>query len=211
MKRIITPKVTICVIFGFVVFQIASMVVPAALTGHAQNSYYDSYNKTTDDVRDQLWYRFMFVYHIRHYIKLIVTHFFNMALYGIIVLETILLIFFFKLKMKSRTSLVGKKIARNSAKERRLVKSVIGVCVFFIITSLPRNMEELYTLWPGKYLALNLNLHTLFVITYGLYQLLHGVNHSFNLFVYIAVNSKFRRSFLDLFTSRRARKSFGST
>ena len=186
------------------------MVVPSTLLEHSYTALFDSDNTSTEDVTLQLLDRYVFFLEIRRYIRMIITHFFNMALYGIIIIETILLIFFFKLNMKSRTSLVGKKKERNSAKEKRLVKSVIGVCVFFIITSCPRNMDRLYAVWPGALMAVNRHLLVLFPVLYGLYQLLDGVNHSFNLFVYMAVNSRFRQSFLDLFTSRRAQKSIGS-
>ena len=202
--------VTTCVILGFLVFQIASIVVTSTLLEHSETVYQDSDNKSTGDVRSQLWHRYIFLYWMRLYIRMIITHFFTMALYGIIIIETILLIFFFKLNMKSRKSLVGKKKERNSAKEKRLVKSVIGVCVFFIITSCPRNMDRLFSLWPGALMTVNRHLRVLFPVLYGLYQLLDGVNHSFNFFVYMAVNSRFRQSFLDLFTSRRAQKSIGS-
>ena len=177
---------------------------------NSYTAYFDTDNITRKKFGDQLWRRYIVFYEIHQYIKLITTYFFNMAFYGIIIIETILLIFFFKLNMKSRTSLVGKKKERNSAKEKRLVKSVIGVCVFFIITSCPRNMEKLYAVWPGALMTVNRHLRVLFPVLYGLYQLLDGVNHSFNLFVYMAVNSRFRQSFLDLFTSRRAQKSIGS-
>ena len=202
--------VTTCVILGFLVFQIASLVVTNALLEHSNTVYQDLDNISTGDVGSQLLDRYFFLYWMRRYIRMIVIHFFNMALYGIIIIETILLIFFFKLNMKSRKSLVGKKKERNSAKEKRLVKSVIGVCVFFIITSCPRNMDRLFALWPGALMTLNRHIRVLFPVLYGLYQLLDGVNHSFNLFVYMAVNSSFRQSFLDLFTSRRAQKSIGS-
>ena len=62
--------------------------------------------------------------------------------YVAILIETYLLIGVFKWKMKSRMTLMGKKNEIHSAKETRLVRSVIAVSVFYIATSLTRTMYE---------------------------------------------------------------------
>ena len=187
---------------GFLVVQIVLAVTIATLVDyikyydHPLNISYEDYVQRYAQWLDRM--QFALIVRDRH--ELVIT-FLNMILYVLIITETVLLLVFFQRNMKSRVSLVSK---RNSVKEKRLIKSVIGVCFLFIVTSMPRNIDSLHGVWPH---ASNSYAHRDFLlVVYSLYQLLDGINHSFNLFVYMAVNSKFRTSLLRLFTSRRALK-----
>ena len=118
------------------------------------------------------------------------------GLYGAIIIGTMVLIIVFKLKMKSRTVLMGKKKDIHSAKETRLVRSVIAVCVFYIVTACPRSMYEATNLWPVA-----AQLRDFYIIVYGISQCFDAVNHSFNIFVFAAVNLRFRSSLVRMFNS----------
>ena len=204
----ITPTVTTCVIVGFLVFQVATTVIPVTMVALTHWSHWPT-NRTYDLDKKLSARRYLFM-NIYRYLSLAAAAILNMILYGIILIETTLLIIFYKLNVKTRTSLMGTKNARNSFKENRLVKSVIGVCVFFIVTLCPRNIDQLYGLWPDTTATHSLKLRGFLVILYGLYQLLDGINHSFNLFVYVAINSRFRSSLSRLFNSRSYKKSSSS-
>ena len=205
VKRIITPKVTTFIILGYLVLQGAAVVVPASLLAITHFSRWPA--NLSVGLKNQLQSRRYFAHNFRGYVELIASTLLNMILYGIIIIETILLIMFFKRNIKSRSSLISTKNEMNSAKENRLVKSVIGVCVFFIVTSCPRNIERLCGLWPDLLVTYSRHIRSLLITLFGLNQLLDGINHSFNVFVYMAVNSRFRSSLFRLSTSRRVQKN----
>ena len=129
---------------------------------------------------------------------------FNVAstgFYVAIIIGTMVLIIVFKLKMKSRTVLMGKKKDMHSAQETRLVRSVIAVCVFYIVTACPRSLLEATSLSPGILLSLSVRLRDFYIILYGISQCFDAVNHSFNIFVFAAVNLRFRSSLVWMFNS----------
>ena len=114
----------------------------------------------------------------------------NPILYGTIVIATILLIIAFGRSIRERKSLTNKTKGGNSAKELRLVQSVIAVCVIFIVTSSLKNVVRIMDL-------INIRWRISPVYPYlpyidELVDLREAVNHSINIFVYLVVNSKFR-------------------
>ena len=119
----------------------------------------------------------------------------NPILYGIIVVATILLIIAFKRSIREKKSLTGKTKAINSAKEKRLVPSVIAVCVIYIFTAGPRQMLFIIGLFDLRFI----NRGPYYIYAMVLFILLLAVNHSINIFVYLTMNSKFRGRFKVLF------------
>ena len=129
--------------------------------------------------------------------RLVTINMVNPILYGTIVIATILLIIAFRRSIRERKSLTDKTKGGNSAKETRLVQSVIAVCVIFIVTSSPRNVIRIMDL-------LNIRWRISPVYPYlpyidNLVDFLEAVNHSINIFVYLSMNSKFRGRFKGLF------------
>ena len=203
MKRIVTPKVTTLLILGYFVLQLTALLTANTFraVGH---EIFPIPRNTSKEIVEQLFRRMTLYSYIYRIIQQISNNIFTVILYGTIVVETVLLIFFFKVNMKSRASLVSSKNEKNLAKENRLIKSVIGVCVFYIVTSSPRNLDQLMAMMPYSFLLYSLR--NFIVVLYGLYPVLDGINHSFNLFIYIAVNPRFRVSLARLFKSRFAGK-----
>ena len=136
--------------------------------------------------------------HIESDTRLIAFNCSTFVLFGIILVGTILLIILFKRSVNERISLMGDrkiKKASNSAKETRLIKSVIAVCVIYILLSGNRHWFDV--MW----LSHNLDLIPLYVqhALDLIFHLLDIFNHSINIFVYFYMNSEFRRSFIKLF------------
>ena len=119
----------------------------------------------------------------------------NPLLYGTIAIATILLVMAFKRSVRERKSLTGKTKTSLSAREKRLVQSVIAVCVIFIVTSSPINIIRIEQVISDKWY------YNFFVFPYvnRVSSLLEAFNHSINIFVYLSTNSKYRGRFKDLF------------
>ena len=138
---------------------------------------------------------------IDFYGRLVMVKMTNQILYGIIAIATILLIMAFKRSVRERKSLTGKTKTSDSAREKRLVQSVIAVCVIFILTSSPINIMRIEKVISDKWS------YNLFLYPYvnRVSYLLEAFNHSINIFVYLSTNSKFRGRFKGLLGSTSVR------
>ena len=126
---------------------------------------------------------------LQNYIVLDTLMYANVTLYGIIAVATILLIVVFKRSIRDRQSMLGKTTTNISAKETRLVQSVIVVCAIFIFTSGPVHFIEIMGSFGVRY-----DWRVSFVLGI-ICQIAEAANHSINIFVYLAMNSKFRNTF----------------
>ena len=124
----------------------------------------------------------------------------NILLYGVIIIETALLVILFQRSIRRRKNLVAKKKPEDSVKETKVFQSVIAVCAIYIVTSCPRTINLIFS-----YLGI---LGVLFTpgyraVIYMYYRdvadVLLSLNHSINIFVYITVNSRFRKILSKLF------------
>ena len=139
--------------------------------------------------------KFIKLQNIDYYGRLVMVKMTNQILYGTIAIATILLIMAFKKSVRERKSLTGKTKTSHSAREKRLVQSVIAVCVIFILTSSPINIMRMEDVISDKWF------YNYFVFGYvkRVSSLLEAFNHSINIFVYLSTNTKFRGRFKGLF------------
>ena len=129
----------------------------------------------------------------------------NMIMYALLLLGTTLFVICLTKGVQARKSLMAKKDGNDSAKERRLIKTVIVVCIIYIITAGPISLNRalLYLVdaaretWVYiliKYEQISFNPYYRISL-----NLLQNINHCFNIFVYLPMNSKFRRIFCQMF------------
>ncbi|GFS23392.1 FMRFamide receptor-like [Elysia marginata] len=129
-------------------------------------------------------------------VRLALTYVPNYFLYGTIVLGTALLVVAFLRSIQMKNSLTENKDSpKMSAKEKRLVKSVIGICMIYIVTCTPRNVYQTIIAFGAN----NLNTAISKMITQRSVETLLSFNHAVNIFVYIVVNTNFRKQFAELF------------
>ena len=127
----------------------------------------------------------------------------NVIAYILLLVGTILFLVIFKRSIQTRKSLTAKKKQSDSAKETRLMLSVLVVCVVYILTSGPRTIDRMiesirlgeFFRSEGKiYLEMRIPSYAKYV-----FLVLQAINHCFNIFVYLAINSTFRKIFCKMF------------
>ena len=127
----------------------------------------------------------------------------NVSFYAATVIGTILLVIVFKRSIRERKSLTGKDTQKHSAREKRLIQSVLGVCAIYIFTASPANVFSL-----AVYLGLGSAWrYRLFVGE--CFAAIEAFNHSLNIFVYFMFNSRFRETFMRIFCFSGRAKSDG--
>ena len=128
--------------------------------------------------------------------QLAALYFSNNILYGLVILETTLLIIFFKRSVKDRKAMLGDKKPNDTAKEKRLIQSVIAVCAIYIVTAFPKTLLRInFELTFSDYLNYTTMQNSL--------EFFDVINHSVNIFVYLKMNRRFRDKFITLFCSKR--------
>ena len=116
----------------------------------------------------------------------------NYGLYGLIIIETVVLVIVFTRSVRARAVLVANQgTTKMSTKEVRLIKSVIAVCVIYIVTCSPQNVF-------GTLLRVNIQAadgRLFWPLTY----FARSLNHVMNIFAYLSMNAHFRAQFRSLF------------
>ena len=212
VKRMITPKRTTGMVLGYLVYVVMTALAFNIISWWQHVILFDRSNYHIvgyDTETNRSYYgmlpdvskKFFQMIRIEEIGRLVMLKMVNPILYGTILIGTILLIVAFKRSIQVRKSLTDKTKAGNSAKEKRLVQSVIAVCIIFIVTSGPKNLVKLmntvgkywlkYSWWRriGSIYAAYIDELAIFV---------EAVNHSINIFVYLSMNSKFRGRFKGL-------------
>ena len=116
----------------------------------------------------------------------------NVLFYAATVVGTIMLVIVFKRSIKERTSLTGKDTQKHSAKEKRLIQSVLGVCAIYIFTASPAHLYSAANLWAlGRF--------RWYFLVGEFFAAIEAVNHSVNIFVYLLFNLRFRETFMRIF------------
>ena len=214
VKRMITPKRTTGMVLGYLVYLVMTTLAFSIIAWWRRVIKYDLSNYHIvryDTETNRSYYRmlpdvfkkYLQLRHVQYTGRLVMLNMVNPILYGTILIGTILLIVAFKRSIQVRKSLTDKTKAGNSAKEKRLVQSVIAVCVIFIVTSCPKNLVKLmdivdqfwlnYNNWWRRSLGF---LYTEYIDELAIF--VEAVNHSINIFVYLLMNSKFRGRFKGL-------------
>ena len=141
-----------------------------------------------------------FLLSIHFWTHLVTLYLSNNILYGIVILETTLLIIFFKRSVKDRKAMLGDKKPNDTVKEKRLIQSVIAVCAIYIVTAFPRTLLRMnFWLEFSRYLT--------YTDIQRYLEFFDVINHSVNIFVYLKMNRRFRDKFISLFSSKRIKRS----
>ena len=122
----------------------------------------------------------------------------NILLYGVIMLATILLIILFQRSNRRRKILIAKHQSGELAKETKVYKAVIGVCVLYIITAGPNNVFRMM-LYLGVFSKQTQQVLLTNVYCQHFVMVINSLNHTTNIFVYLSVNSRFRKQFCKTF------------
>ena len=137
-----------------------------------------------------------FLYSILYKTQLVALYLSNNFLYGLVILETTLLIIFFKRSVKDRKAMLGDKKPNDTVKEKRLIQSVIAVCAIYIVTAFPKTLSRINFL-------INFSDYLNYTTIKRLLEFFDVINHSVNIFVYLKMNRRFRDKFISLFCSKR--------
>ena len=205
VKRIITQKRTTGVILGYWIYVVLTTLalnviswwlhtVTSDLSNYVHN-YNKEWNISIYTMLPNVTKTYIIFQNIDFYGRLVMVKMTNQIIYGTIAIATILLIMAFKRSVRERKSLTGRTKTSDSAREKRLVQSVIAVCVIFIVTSSPINIIRIEEVISDKWS------YNFFLFPYVnlVSDLLEAFNHSINIFVYLSINSKFRGRFKGLF------------
>ena len=209
----ITPKRTTGMVLGYLVYLVMTTLAFNIISWwqHVISSDRSNYHIVGYDTETNRSYygmlpdvskKFIQMIRIEETGRLVMLKMVNPILYGTILIGTILLIVAFKRSIQVRKSLTDKTKAGNSAKEKRLVQSVIAVCIIFIVTSGPKNLVTLMDTVGEDWLNYNNwwrrigSIYAEYIDELAIF--VEAVNHSINIFVYLSMNSKFRGRFKGL-------------
>ena len=121
-------------------------------------------------------------------------------MFALLLLGTTLFVIVFKRSIQLRKSLTANKNQKDSTKERRLMKGILLVCIIYIITSGPISIQRMcdyfFTIARKDISISSIVISGYFYIPV---HILKSINHCFNIFVYLPMNSKFRRIFCQMF------------
>ena len=205
VKRVITPRFITSTILGYTAVQAAAFLSYVVLYQLNFRIVADPASYFVDNATRLKWIpsvlnksRFLIITLFRT--QLVALYLSNNFLYGIVILETTLLIIIFKRSVKDRKAMLGDKKPNDTAKEKRLIQSVIAVCAIYIVTAFPKTLLRVnYSLRFSPYLSLTTIQRTL--------EFFDLINHSVNIFVYLKMNRRFRDKFISLFCSKRNKRS----
>ncbi|GFS15657.1 peptide receptor GPCR [Elysia marginata] len=197
VKRIFTRKLIFCLIQGGFLYEVAAMTL-YFVGEHIRNKGTEEMRNSPRYFKDGRFYINItgletqaLGYSIFNNARLARSYIPNYVLYTAIVVGTVLLVAKFTQTIQVKKSLTGGQgPEKMSNKEKKLIKSVIAVCVIYITTCTPLNVYD--TLWYTNIID------HIFLLDRCLY-LVRGLNHALNIFVYIAVNSNFRKEFKSMF------------
>ena len=195
-------------ILGYALLQALGLVIVVASNEYISSVYSDpgSYNGVFGRLGTCARRKLDITMKVMWYTTVYVKSGSNFIMYSLLLLGSILFIIVFKRGIQARKSLTAKKKHSDSVKERRLMQSILVMCIIYIITSGPRTVNRILQL------IFNLVESDFEVMYYSVARqqyfivlqfMLQSINHSFNIFVYLSMNSKFRRIFCQMFCLKR--------
>ena len=209
VKRIFTRQSIIGIMLGYLVILVLGVTVQILARKYASEYFrlidvrflIDVYGEENFGYYLSCYsHKFVIADAIMIYCRLILAACPNAVMYVLLLLGTTLFIIVFKRSIQSRKSLTAGKKQNNSTKERRLMKSVLLVCIIFIITSGPLSIDRLIRFFVHTIDYMQLILRDPHGKVYFIpIDILKSINHCFNIFVYLTMNSKFRRIFCHMF------------
>ena len=205
VKRVITPRFITSTILGYTAVQTAAFLSYVVLYDLNLRIAGDPASFFVDNDTYLKWIpsrlnKSRFLLSILFRTKLVALYLSNNILYGLVILETTLLIIFFKRSVKDRKAMLGDKKPNDTVKEKRLIQSVIAVCAIYIVTAFPKTLLRMnFSLRFSPHLSLTTVQRSL--------EFFDLINHSVNIFVYLKMNRRFRDKFIKLFCSKRNKRS----
>ena len=200
VKGLITRKLTTCLIVGYLPFQLTAASV-FLIKETVLITIIESYSPSYLERSDCLLKNFRFILIVMDSVRLSINIVPNAIIYILLLVGTILFLVVFKRSIQARKSLTATKKQSDSAKEKRLMQSVLVVCVIYILTSGPRTIEKMISTGSNLFANINLLVHIPSYVKY-VFLVLQAINHLFNIFVYLAINSTFRKIFCKIFMPR---------
>ena len=209
VKRIFTRQSIIGLMLGYLVILVLGMAAQIIATKYSSEYFrFTDVQFLIDLYGEDNFYHYlkcnvhkkMIANAIMIYCRLVLAACPNAVMYVLLLLGTTLFIIVFKRSIQSRKSLTAGKKQNNSTKERRLMKSVLLVCIIFIITSGPLSIDRLIRFFFHTIDYMELIRRDPHGKVYFIpIDILKSINHCFNIFVYLTLNSKFRRIFCHMF------------
>ena len=195
-------------ILGYALLQALGLVIVVASNEYISSLYSDpaSYNGVFGRIGTCARRKLDITHKVMWYTSVFIKGGPNFIMYSLLLLGSILFIIVFKRGIQARKSLTAKNKHSDSVKERRLMQSILVMCIIYIITSCPRTVNRVLIFifnlvesdFEDIYYSVALEQY-FFVPQY----MLQSINHSFNIFVYLSMNSKFRRLFCQMFCLKR--------
>ena len=202
-----TAKSTKCLILGYLATQIAIVLIQRA--GSVWYNLVDDYYNLTN--LDYDYYGSPIIdspesekiYYIYTVLTLRILTYSgyvpNIILYAVLVITTTLLIILFQRSNRRRNMLIARNKSDSSAKETKIHQAVIGVCVLYIVTAGPNNFFRTFMyLGVRFFIRGGLNV-VIFYYAMHFVMVIHSLNHSMNIFVYLSLNPRFRKQFYKTF------------
>ncbi|GFR57949.1 multitransmembrane protein [Elysia marginata] len=112
-----------------------------------------------------------------------------------VAIGTVLLVVAFLRRIRTKRALTESKTPQKlSDREKRLIQSVIAVCLIYIVTSTPATVVDTVAMINNSLIA---PMTQLFLGS--LFNLIQSLNHGVNIFIYLAANVSFRNHFKNMF------------
>ena len=194
VRRIFTPMTIICLIGGMLIYQIVLFLPRGFAIG---------YTWTISPLNNRTIIRFnVFKPEITSVVYLASYTVPNLICFFSVAFGTIFLISKFKQSRKFRDSMTGsgKGSDKLSDKDIRLVRSMIFICVIYIVGTTPGAMYFIAsTAYPPIYIDDPYlgNLGAVFIAIGNFFQ---TISCSVNIFVYLRMGSNFKQTFMEMFS-----------
>ena len=193
VKLIFTRRTVTWLIGGMAVYQVASGL-PRNFAIHLTSIMSPIHNKT------------LIVFDFQRFkTKLFNTSVFasysipTFVLFIVVLVGTIFLINSFKQSRQLRDSMTGSEKSALSNKDARLIRLVIFICIFYIVSSAPVVMIFITSFVYPDFNDTNLYLKNLLYLSHSIGELFQALSSSINIFVYFRMGSKYKDTFKQIF------------
>ena len=120
-------------------------------------------------------------------------------LFIVVLVGTIFLINSFKQSRQLRDSMTGSEKSSLSNKDSRLIRLVIFICMFYIISAAPLVLIFITSFIYPDFNDTNLYLKNLLLVSHSIGELFQALSSSINIFVYFRMGSKYKDTFKQIF------------
>ena len=127
----------------------------------------------------------------------------NNICFIIIIVANIFLVIKFRESKRVRDGMTAGKIDKSEAREARIVTTVVAVCVIYVIGFFPT--VAVYAAGMAVPTLNNTDRYwgNFMWVLFSLCALVQSISNSANFFIYLKMNTKFRKEFLSLFRGKK--------